>query len=202
MELNSYIYLYIIIFVVPSLIIDCAIPILNLFLTASTDWRSIESAILCVGALKESKDSTTTKLFEQYIPAIFQYYSHQQPFIRQILSWTISRYAEEIIRDYDKSTEEDSLFTKLIPTFLLLCNDEYQSVRTAAFSSLAATIEKFTDTKVKQHYFHLDYVHHYYIYSYKTIIFCIIVVTSLLFFNLQITNFVFPSIYRMLYARI
>lgn len=107
----------------------------------SRDWWERESAILAIGAISEGCREGMKAYLPTLIPFLLKIMSDENPLVRSITCWAISRYSIWLI-DYHKQYPDSPIFRDTFLGFLGKMMDPNKKVQEAAASAVITMEEK------------------------------------------------------------
>ncbi|EGD72422.1 hypothetical protein PTSG_00441 [Salpingoeca rosetta] len=126
-------------------ILPTVVPLIE-SLFQSSEWPRVESGILALGAIAEGCMSGLSGYLPTLIPYLIDLLQNEQPLIRSITSWTMSRYCRWVVTD----PEGQKLFDDTVKALLHTVNDRNKRVQQAACSAFAQ-LEEVAEDRLEPH---------------------------------------------------
>jgi len=114
-------------------------PNIEASLTAGVDWEIRESAILCLGAISVGSYQAVLPHLQVLIAFLLEQLKDEQPLIRSITCWSLSRYSSWII-SCDQG--QDSIFKTYLSELLRRVMDVDISVQEAACTAFSLLVSE------------------------------------------------------------
>ncbi|KAI5969737.1 kap104 [Candida margitis] len=125
----------------PQEVLILALPILQEKIM-STEWPTREAAILAFGAMSNSFINLASDKLPQLVPFLVDRLQDDQPRVRQITCWTLSRYAGWVSQEAHEGGEYATFFQPTFQSIVACALDPKKIVQEAACSALSAFIEE------------------------------------------------------------
>ena len=104
------------------------------------DWPNREAAVLALGAIGPGCMDNITPHLPELIPLMLKLLNDQQPVVRQITCWSLSRYA--LWAAHDPNAAKEKYFEQMMEGLLNRMLDHNKKVQQSAASAFAALEEK------------------------------------------------------------
>ena len=120
-------------------IVGQILPLISQQLQKS-DWKTVESSILALGAVSEGigeAEDIEPHLSTSIVPFLIESYRHQKPLVRSIAAWTLGRYAQWMSVNG----------MEVLAALLHGMRDGHKRVQRASCSALASFLEAVEDAK-------------------------------------------------------
>ncbi|KAI7903492.1 armadillo-type protein [Cokeromyces recurvatus] len=112
---------------------------------SSDDWKVVESGILALGAAAEGGMDVIAPELPKLLPFLVTSLSNPNTYIRYITCWTISRFSDWIIEQYNHSIQNrEQFYEPVLRELLKRILDSSRRVQEAACSALSTLEEKAT----------------------------------------------------------
>ncbi|CAD1808533.1 HEAT-like repeat family protein [Candida parapsilosis] len=125
----------------PQDVLILALPILQEKIV-STQWPIREAAILAFGAMSNSFINLASDKLPELVPFLVDRLQDEQPRVRQIACWTLSRYAAWVSQEAHEGGEYATFFQPTFQSIVACALDSKKIVQEAACSALSAFIEE------------------------------------------------------------
>lgn len=125
----------------PQEVLILALPILQEKIM-STQWPIREAAILAFGAMSNSFINLASNKLPELVPFLVDRLQDEQPRVRQITCWTLSRYAAWVGLEAHEGGEYATFFQPTFQSIVACALDPKKIVQEAACSALSAFIEE------------------------------------------------------------
>ncbi|CAK7916753.1 importin subunit beta-2 [[Candida] anglica] len=124
----------------PGEVLEVILPILQERIV-SPDWPVREASILAFGAVSRSCIELASDKLPTLVPFLVDRLSDDQPRVRQITCWTLSRFAEWVCSEAHEGGQYASFFQPTFQTIVERALDPKKVVQEAACSALSSFIE-------------------------------------------------------------
>ncbi|KAL6452138.1 hypothetical protein SBY92_001395 [Candida maltosa Xu316] len=134
----------------PQEVLLVTLPILQEKIV-STSWPIREAAILAFGAMSTSFINLARDKLPELVPYLVDRLQDNEPRVRQITCWTLSRYSVWVSEEAHEGGEYSSYFQPTFQSIITCALDSKKIVQEAACSALSSFIEE-SDTMLIEYY--------------------------------------------------
>ena len=125
----------------PSEVLEVALPILQERIV-SPEWQVREAAILAFGAISKSCVELSSDKLPQLVPFLVDRLKDDEPRVRQISCWTISRFSSWVASEAHEGGQYANYFDPTFQAILTCALDRKKVVQEAACSALSSFMEE------------------------------------------------------------
>lgn len=134
----------------PEKVLDGVLPLLHSKIVSDV-WQVREAAILAFGAISKSCIELAGDKLPELVPFLVDRLKDQEPRVRQITCWTISRYSGWVAEEAHEGGKYANYFDPTFRSILNCCLDQKKVVQESACSALSSFIES-SDSDLIAHY--------------------------------------------------
>lgn len=124
----------------PQAVLDAALPVLELNIV-SDEWPVREAAILAFGAVAQSCMDLASDRLPILVPFLAQRMADPESKVREILCWTLSKYAAWICGEVEHSGSYASYYGPALELVVQLGRDSRKAVQNAACLALSTFLD-------------------------------------------------------------